>query len=165
MSRTETLIHNWAELLALPKPKVVPSSFLESSYYERKGRSHIIHVRHSLDRTSLLFHELGHFFLEVHHGKLVSARGFSKHFGDRDEPYDSILLNVPGLRHLPSEHEGFVSRYAEVHPEEDWAESFATVMKFVHKCRDLELTGDRILDAKLLFIEKAINKAIDKSAG
>lgn len=164
MPDIETLIHNWAQLLALPKPKVLPSKILESSYYEKKGRSHVIHVRWTPENSDLLFHELGHFFLDVHHGKLVPAKTFDKLFGDLEEPYDSPLLNVPGLRHLPARYEGFVSRYAEIHPEEDWAETFALVMGFIRRNKDLELTGDRLLDRKILFIEKSINKAIEKSA-
>lgn len=163
MTNIKTLLHTWAELLALPKPKVESSKILESSFYERRGRSHVIHVRMTAGATELAFHELGHFFLDVHYGNLLPEKGFLRLFGDLEEAYDSPLLDVPGVRHLPPRYEGFVSRYAEVHPEEDWAETFAVVMGFIHRNEDLELTDDALLDRKLLFAEKAINKAIKKS--
>ena len=164
MSAIKLLLQNWSSMLCLPNPKILPSSVLKPSHYERKGRSHQIHVRFTLDGTELAFHELGHFFLEVHFGRIVPRATFEFLFGSRDDDYDSPLLNVPGVRHLPAEHEGYLNLYAETHPEEDWAECFALVMMSIHQNEDLPEYEDEDLNRKLRFVARAIDKALKKGA-
>jgi hypothetical protein len=165
MPTIRTLLETWSSMLALPKPKILPARSLSASFYERKGRSHVIHVRQSLSSTELAFHELGHFFLEVHFGSLIPARSFTSLFGDRDEAYDSPLLNVPGARKLPAKYYGFLNRYAETHPEEDWAECFAAVMMHIHEDEDLPDYEDEELQKKLEYVQKMVQKALKKGGG
>lgn len=162
MPTVKTLLENWSSMLALPKPKILPARSLSASFYERKGRSHVIHVRQSKSSTELAFHELGHFFLEVHYGSLVPTRSFTNLFGNREEAYDSPLLNVPGVRHLAARYHGFLNRYAELHPEEDWAECFCAVMLAIHKNEDLPDYEDPDLNKKIEFVQKMIDKALKK---
>lgn len=164
MLAIKSLLQDWSSMLSLPNPKILPSSILRPSHYERKGRSHQLHVRFSLDSTALAFHELGHFFLEIHFGKIVPKAAFKVLFGNRDEDYDSPLLNVPGVRYLPSEHMGYLNLYAETHPEEDWAECFALVMLSIHNGEDLPEFEDRELQRKLKFVARAIDKALKEGA-
>ena len=164
MFAVKSLLQDWSSMLSLPNPKILPSSLLKPSHYERKGRSHQIHVRIGLDSTALAFHELGHFFIEVHFGGLVPKASFTALFGNRDEAYDSPLLSIPGVRYLPAEHEGYLNLYAETHPEEDWAECFSHVMMSIHSGQDLPEVDDRELQRKLNFVARAIDKAMRKGA-
>lgn len=164
MLAVKSLLQDWSSMLSLPNPKILPSSILRPSHYERKGRSHQIHVRFSLDGTELAFHELGHFFLEIHFGKIVPKASFETLFGNRNDAYDSPLLNLPGARLLPAEHMGYLNLYAEAHPEEDWAECFSLVMMSIHRNEDLPEFDDNELNRKLRFVARAVDKALKKGA-
>jgi hypothetical protein len=71
-----------------------------------------------------LYHELGHAF--VHMRSLEDNRKVKKLFGSFDDEYPEDGLSIAkGMKSVP---EGFITAYATVHPEEDFAECFAYVL-------------------------------------
>ncbi len=71
-----------------------------------------------------LRHEIGHYYwqsLVEQHGHLAE---FRRLFGDERVPYEDALVRyyAPGDAEWPDTH---VSKYATMHPWEDWAETFA----------------------------------------
>jgi hypothetical protein len=96
----------------------------EESYHDVRNRSiglNIADVKKPWaafhTRAYLLIHEIGHHFAEVVLTR-TDRRGLIPLFGDYDLPY----RRAPKPRRADPDH---VSRYAMVHPAEDFAETFA----------------------------------------
>lgn len=105
----------------------------------------------------LLRHEAGHCF--DHAYRIAESRGFRRVFGDPSSPYDPDAF-VPDrtsqsfVRHLP----GF---YAQSHPDEDFAETFAVVITPTRARREWA-RGNSAVRRKLGFVEDLISKRAGK---
>jgi hypothetical protein len=145
-------INKNVQSLQLSPVIVEQSRFFESSFYDNETPA--IHVRLSApDQKKMALHEIGHHFLAEEWGKRVSPAKFKKLFGNINKDYDtSSWLFI--ARYLPATKDGFVSLYAQYHPEEDWAETFADVMLEGGPC-DYD---DDLLNEKAEFVWDCIQK-------
>jgi hypothetical protein len=104
-----------------------------------------------LSCRKLLRHEAGHCF--DHAYRIAETAAFRRVFGDPSKPYDPDAF-IPDrnardfVRHLPG-------NYAQAHPDEDFAETFAVVVTpgLALKTRR---GASAALQAKLRFVEDAI---------
>ncbi len=98
----------------LASPELVDLQFDRQGYVEGTGRADILRY---------LRHEMGHVINYAY--KLHEAGEWSDRFGEMDDPYPEEYRPEPfsrrHVRHLPG-------WYAQKHPDEDWAETFAVWM-------------------------------------
>lgn len=100
----------------------------------------------------LVFHELGHAYVQNY----SIPKYITTLFGEFNEVsyFDyqyRIIKNYAGAR-----NEGFISRYAEVSPEEDFAETFSFVIsgKKHFNCELIDMDNDRLLRHKINSIKR-----------
>ena len=101
----------------------------------------------------LLRHEAGHCF--DHAYRISESKAFARVFGDPARPYDPDAFKADRrttdfVRHLPG-------RYAQAHPDEDFAETFAVLLSPTQTARAVA-GGSRIVAKKLRFISNLIEK-------
>ncbi len=79
-----------------------------------------------------LRHECGHFFWDLLVRDTEHLEGFRALFGDEREDYDQALQNYYAKQDkLIGWQEKFISSYAQSHPWEDWAETWAHYLHMV----------------------------------
>lgn len=101
-------------------------------------------------RYATLYHEVGH-ALDERLG-LSETAAFRKVFGDASKRYKG----TDDARLFQSPSEGFVSAYAESHPVEDFADTFAAyIMGYEY--------DDPVIEEKMGYVEKVIKKALKLS--
>jgi hypothetical protein len=100
-----------------------------------------------------LAHELGHAFFAKE--EVCRSRKAQELFGDFDKKYRGTtgLILSPLLR----ENDDYVTKYAQTHPEEDFADSFAFV---VINGNRIPTDADGEVKRKMSFIRKLVNKAL-----
>jgi hypothetical protein len=76
----------------------------------------------------LLRHETGHAFFNERYNDSLKAQ-FKDAFGDIDKPYNVNLITqmLVGIRY--DDRPEFVSKYAQVHPADDFAETFGVYLQ------------------------------------
>ncbi|CAN5600536.1 putative zinc-binding metallopeptidase [soil metagenome] len=104
------------------------------------------------DLLRYLRHEMGHV---VNYGyKLYEREDWVKLFGSIDQPYVEEYRPVPFHRSYVQHLPGW---YAQKHPDEDWAETFAIWMTPGADWRG-EYTGQPLALAKLEYCERTLNE-------
>lgn len=99
-----------------------------------------------------ILHELGHFVRFKL--KLQRDKEFRSIFGNVKLKYDEDnITDLPKRPKKPS----FVSPYAEKHPDEDWAETFAYTVGGILELWPLKRPTDKRLAEKINFIKSFIN--------
>jgi|LUMW01.1.fsa_nt_gb hypothetical protein len=135
------------------------SVFWDSASYcvSEKNGAIIFIPKRTKDRSTLrelVFHELGHAYVQNYR----IPKYISNTFGNFDDlPFLDyqyrIMKNYSGPR-----NKGFVSRYAEVSPEEDFAETFSFVIsgRKYFNGELILLNSDLILHRKIKLIKKLL---------
>jgi hypothetical protein len=93
-----------------------------------------------------ILHEFGHAFIDQHL-RLLKRRGVEALFGDLSTPYPEHTELM--WHHFGRRRKRYISAYAESHPEEDVAETFAYVVKHYYV---LPKVKSRKLQRKLEFM-------------
>ncbi|MGI9051702.1 MAG: zinc-binding metallopeptidase family protein [Ilumatobacteraceae bacterium] len=78
-----------------------------------------------------LRHEIGHHYWHRLVGQSDHLARFRSLFGDEGVDYEAALQHHYATLDRPAEPERFVSKYAQAHPYEDWAETFAHYLHIV----------------------------------
>jgi hypothetical protein len=99
----------------------------------------------------LLRHEMGHAF--QHGYQLQRRKGFQKHFGSSTKPYPSSYRPNPASKRFVQHLDGW---YAQSHPVEDFAETFAVWLTPRHSWRR-RYAGWRAL-AKLEYVDELMRE-------
>lgn len=103
---------------------------------------------------SSLYHEIGHAVFE--RMDIINCEEANELFGDFEEDYEGTWGLIKSAMY--SEAEGYISKYAQSHPEEDFAECFSCLVsnnnKIPKSIRDEEVI------AKLKYVKRIINETI-----
>lgn len=113
-------------------------------------------VRAYVDRAGFIrtfIHEYGHAYLMTYWDRLIRA-GADTTFGDFNRPYPT-KATLLRCRFDPRAPEGYVSAYAAAHPLEDFAETFAWVVRYRMKPARVD---NEVLQAKLDFMRRVVRR-------
>lgn len=154
------LIHKYSNKLKLPSRTILRTDAARPGYYYCRTReSHIIRIpSKGWYDAHICLHEVGHFFLHVHYRSAVPAGTFRKIFGPREVGSTGRARLARKLLHTTRLRAGFVSSYAQVSPEEDWAETFSVALQAVEEDHELDLEDDTTLSLKLEFVFSCLQR-------
>ena len=157
MSQIPRFIRSVVNDLNLPSVTILPQNPFSTSFYqaEFEDEGPTIHVRGcAIGQRKLALHEIGHHFFETYIGTIIPRATVRRLFGNMSEEMPSGLF--AGIsRFLPGDIEGYITMYAQTHPEEDFAEIFAEVM---NEGEPLDYEDD-IINEKIEFVWECIQKA------
>ncbi|MEZ4411554.1 MAG: hypothetical protein R2910_01045 [Gemmatimonadales bacterium] len=141
------------ETVAIAIPFYLAHEELEEMHAERAG-----HVE-GQDREEILRylrHEMGHVVNYAY--RLYDRPEWEKLFGSMSEPYEDDYRPIPfskkHVRHLPG-------WYAQKHPDEDWAETFAVFITPGSDWR-AEYAGRPVALAKLEYCQRTLASLLDR---
>lgn len=105
-------------------------------------------------RNSTFYHELGHAFCELY--QLSKSKEVRKVFGNFNKPYpeDGKFDDCP-----EELNPGFITVYAQAHPEEDVAECFSYLMR---NRNQINHRFDYKVTKKLQFLASVIDEVIEE---
>lgn len=103
---------------------------------------------------SSLYHEVGHAVFE--RMDIINCEEANELFGDFEEDYEGTWGLIKSSMY--SEREGYISKYAQSHPEEDFAECFAYLME--RNNRIPKTMRDKEILAKLKYVKRIISETI-----
>lgn len=107
-----------------------------------------------------LIHEIGHAFFSEYYGIAINKLQFRRLFGNPDERYYLTLWYLGFEDYTDWEESAeHISKYAQVHPQEDFAETFVEAWNCIQKKEEYDY-GDKLLNRKVNFVKKAILKVM-----
>jgi hypothetical protein len=141
------------ETVAIAIPFYLARIELEEMHAQRTGH---VEGRDREDILRYLRHEMGHVVNYAY--RLYDDREWEQLFGSMSEPYDDDYRPVPfsrkHVRHLPG-------WYAQKHPDEDWAETFAVFLTPGLDWRAEYATRPAAL-AKLEYCTRTVHALLDR---
>jgi hypothetical protein len=122
----------------------------------QQARSGVVEGKDEEDILRYLRHEMGHVVNYAYH--LYEDRDWTALFGPMSRPYTDAYRSVPFspdfVRHLPG-------NYAQKHPDDDWAETFAVWMTPGSDWKTQYQDASAAL-AKLLYCERVMTEIKDR---
>lgn len=120
-----------------------------------------IHIQKDLsneEAKATLYHEIGHLFLSRY--PVFNNKRFKTLFGDTRKGYFGswYWTNPEKLEERIQEKPGYASWYAQVHPMEDWAETFALALEDYLSKEDY-VYEDKLLGKKVKFVRECLEIA------
>jgi hypothetical protein len=141
------------ETVAIAIPFYLARPELQEMHAERTGH---VEGRDGEDVLRYLRHEMGHVVNYAY--RLYDDANWERLFGSMSEPYEDEYRPVPfsrkHVRHLPG-------WYAQKHPDEDWAETFAVYLTPGLDWRAEYATRPEVL-AKLEYCERTVHALLDR---
>jgi len=96
-----------------------------------------------------LIHEFGHVYFNTYWQKVVA--GGTRLFGVFAKPYK--IVTSRNICNLMRRSPGYISRYAQMHPLEDFAETFLYIIQ--HRLKPPR-TADKVLQRKLTYMVRLL---------
>lgn len=146
----------WERRLRLPPIEFAKPNRWISSYCRTTKSGYEIHICPQDCSRATLLHELGHVVFIEFYGTIIAKREFKRLFGDPEDSYYGLWWFIPWslAGKLYEDDPSLPSKYASVHPEECWAETFSLALR-----SQRIFFGNRLLNARVAFARRTI-KAI-----
>jgi len=129
----------------------IGSSFCLSPYGPK-----VIGIRSDLNKKETvdhLIHEIGHAFLAEYYGSdVIEEEDFEEYFGSFEDPYytSAWYWGFEDYEEYEDDPE-YISKYAQTHPQEDFAECFVEAWK-CFKSGKRYTYGNKALNSKIKYI-------------
>lgn len=141
--------------LGMDQPLVLPSvGFTSSFFLPVPWLKPMLHVASNASpKMDYALHEIGHYHMHTHLGDGIPLEEFSDLFGNPDKWYPLFFLG--DWENDYDDDPRFISKYAQVHPAEDYAETFVEAWKEIKSGRT-RYYGNATLNKKVRTVKRWI---------
>lgn len=157
--RVKQRVKKLVKRLGLKPVIVLPQLKRFGSFFLPFGPIKFIHIASTPRYGNDVTHEVAHHHLETHLGKAIPKKTFIRLFGDFDKTYFGRWYFDPNWESLFTPKREFVSLYAQVHPAEDYCETFVAALRELELGRELDY-GHPLLNKKVRAVKRWIQKTL-----
>lgn len=158
MNKLEKVIYKVTTKMGLPLPIIVNE--LPTDPFAWGGNMfNFIHLADAKDKDTV-YHEVGHLFYDYYCKDLINQDQFKKLFGNPGKWYFGKWYFQDFDEDDYEESDEHITIYAQVHPLEDWAETFAVALDDVLTNQETEYEDCPMVNKKLKFVRACIRKSM-----
>lgn len=157
--RVKQRVRKLVKRLGLKPVIVLPQMKRFSSFFLPIGPFHFIHITKQPRYGNDVTHEVAHHHLETHLGGKIPRKEFADVFGDFDKTYFGRWYFDPNWEELFKPNAAFISVYAQVHPAEDYCETFVAALRELDSGTEYDY-GNPLLNKKVRAVKRWIKKTL-----